>query len=432
MPLKSRRPHPKKQDETPMRPPRPAGEKRRAILVGVALPGQPVYEAEEHLAELAALADTAGVVVAGQMLQARKALDPKYFIGSGKAEEVAREAEVLDADLVLFDDDLSGGQVKNLEKVVKVQVMDRSGLILEIFDQRARSREARTQVELARLQYLLPRLTRQWQHLSRQVGGIGVRGGEGETQLEADRRVLGRRIAKLKVELAQIDRMRKEHRRGRSGVPVVSLAGYTNAGKSTLFNRLTRDTTLAEDRLFATLDPRLRRGYLPPDGNSAKRAQAHPKGSGAMEEAGTGNFSGHEDSRGRHDLNPVLFSDTVGFIRKLPHHLVASFRSTLDEIAEADLILHVIDRSHPRWDEQKRIGEEVMADLGIDPGKILEVHNKVDRFPPGDHPPSAGAINVSALTGEGLDELRARIARRLARPKRADTPRGLSAASPVA
>ena len=394
-----------------MRPPRPPGEKRRAILIGVALPGQPPYEAEEHLAELAALADTAGVVVAGQIVQARKALDPKYFIGSGKAEEIEREAVLLDADLVLFDDDLSGGQVKNLEKVVKVQVMDRSGLILEIFDQRARSREARTQVELARLQYLLPRLTRQWQHLSRQVGGIGVRGGEGETQLEADRRVLSKRIARLKVELAQIDRMRKEHRRGRSGVPVISLAGYTNAGKSTLFNRLTRDSTLAEDRLFATLDPRLRRGYVPVDGHSPAHGEA------AVE----------------HGAAPraVLFSDTVGFIRKLPHHLVASFRSTLDEIAEADLVLHVIDRSHPRWDEQRQVGEEVMADLGIDPAKILEVHNKIDRFPRGDHPPASGAVAISAVTGEGIDELRARIARRLGGAHRPGA-RGLSAASPVA
>jgi GTP-binding protein HflX len=322
---------------------------------------------------------------------------------------VAGEAARLDADLVLFDDDLSGGQVKNLEKVVKVQVMDRSGLILEIFDQRAKSREARTQVELARLQYLLPRLTRQWQHLSRQVGGIGVRGGEGETQLEADRRVLGRRIAKLKVELEQIDRMRREHRRGRSGIPVVSLAGYTNAGKSTLFNRLTRDATLAEDRLFATLDPRLRRASLPP---------------AAVE------GDGHRAT--------ILVSDTVGFIRKLPHHLVASFRSTLDEIVASDLVLHVIDRSHPRWQEQKQVAEEVMASLGIDAAKVLEVHNKIDRVPPAERGGSAGAVVISAVTGEGLDDLKARIARRLAL-SRTPPPRGpaeeaarLSASDPVA
>ena len=360
-----------------MRPPRPPGTKRRAYLVGVALPGQPAFEAEEHLGELAALADTAGVVVAGETIQARKSLDPKTFIGSGKAESVRDEAARLDADLVIFDDDLSGGQVKNLEKIVRVQVMDRSGLILEIFDQRARSREARTQVELARFQYLLPRLTRQWQHLSRQVGGIGVRGGEGESQLEADRRVLKRRITKLKTELEQIDRMRKEHRRGRAGVSVVALAGYTNAGKSTLFNRLTRDATLTEDRLFATLDSRLRRGALDRDGTTA------------------------------------VFADTVGFIRKLPHHLVASFRSTLDEIVQADVVLHVIDRSHPRWREQKQVAEEVMDDLGIERGRVIEVHNKIDRLEHGERGRAAGAHAVSAVTGEGIDTLKASIARAL-------------------
>ncbi len=354
---------------------RPAG-RRRAFMVGVARPGQPPFETEEHLTELAALADTAGVEVVGEAIQARPSPDPRLFIGAGKAEAIAKLVAELGADLVLFDDDLSGGQVKNLEEVLKVQVMDRSGLILEIFDQRAKSREARTQVELARLQYLLPRLTRQWQHLSRQVGGIGVRGGEGETQLEADRRVLRRRIARLKRELEQIDRMRHEHRRGRSGVPVVALAGYTNAGKSTLFNRLTRDRTLAEDRLFATLDSRLRRGALA-DGGPV-----------------------------------VVFADTVGFIRKLPHHLVASFRSTLDEIVEADLVLHIVDRSHPRWEEQKRVAEQVMADLGIPPERILEVHNKIDRL--GAPPPALdGALPVSALAGEGIEALLGRIARHL-------------------
>lgn len=353
------------------------GGRRRAYLVGVALPGLPAFEAEEHLAELAALADTAGVEVVGETVQARKSLDPKFFIGSGKAAEVAAKAAELQANLVIFDDDLSGGQVKNLEEVVKVQVMDRSGLILEIFDQRARSKEARTQVELARLQYLLPRLTRQWQHLSRQVGGIGVRGGEGESQLEADRRVIKRNITRLKRELEQIDKMRKEHRRGRSEIPVVALAGYTNAGKSTLFNRLTNDKTLAENRLFATLDSRLRRGALDRDGALA------------------------------------VFADTVGFIRKLPHHLVASFRSTLDEIVQSDLVLHVIDRSHPRWQEQKDVAEAVMKELGIDPENVLEVHNKIDRLPAEERIARArpGLVSVSAETGEGIEALQAKIAR---------------------
>jgi len=372
-------PRPKARDSERSRPPGGPGGRRRAYLVGVALPGLPAFEAEEHLAELAALADTAGVEVVGETVQTRKALDPKFFIGSGKAAEVAAKAAALQANLVIFDDDLSGGQVKNLEEVVAVQVMDRSGLILEIFEQRARSKEARTQVELARLQYLLPRLTRQWQHLSRQVGGIGVRGGEGESQLEADRRVIKRNITRLKRELEQIDRMRKEHRRGRAAVPVVAIAGYTNAGKSTLFNRLTHDSTLAENRLFATLDSRLRRGALDREGALA------------------------------------VFADTVGFIRKLPHHLVASFRSTLDEIVQADLVLHVIDRSHPRWQEQKAVAEEVMKDLGIDAANILEVHNKIDRLPAEERISRArtGLVSVSAETGEGIAALQARIARAL-------------------
>ncbi|MEO8198322.1 MAG: GTPase HflX [Thermoanaerobaculia bacterium] len=372
-------PRPNARDSERIRLPGGPGSRRRAFLVGVALPGLPVFEAEEHLAELAALADTAGVEVVGETVQARKSLDPKFFIGSGKATEVAAKAAELQANLVIFDDDLSGGQVKNLEEVLKVQVMDRSGLILEIFDQRARSKEARTQVELARLQYLLPRLTRQWQHLSRQVGGIGVRGGEGESQLEADRRVIKRNITRLKRELEQIDRMRKEHRRGRSEVPVVALAGYTNAGKSTLFNRLTNDKTFAENRLFATLDSRLRRGALDREGALA------------------------------------VFADTVGFIRKLPHHLVASFRSTLDEIVQSDLVLHVIDRSHPRWEEQKAVAEDVMKELGIDPANILEVHNKIDRLPAEERisRARAGVIAVDAETGEGIEALQAKIARAL-------------------
>jgi len=316
--------------------------------------------------------------VVGRAVQARKAPDPKLYIGAGKVGEIAARLAELRADVVLFDDDLTGSQAKNLEEVLKVPVVDRSGVILEIFERRARSREARTQVELARLSYELPRLTRKWGHLSRQVGGIGVRGGEGETQLEADRRVLTRRLARLRRDLQQIDRMRRNQRRGRSELPVVALAGYTNAGKSTLFNRLTRDGTLAEDRLFATLDARLRRGAL-----DAERW-------------------------------PVLFADTVGFIRKLPHDLVASFRSTLDEVVEADLVVHVVDRSHPRWEEQKRVAEEVLASLGVEPERVLVVFNKVDRldateaFEP-------GALRISAATGAGLDELRQAIGGHLAR-----------------
>lgn len=360
---------------TPQPSARPPGP-RRAFLVGVALPSQPAAEVEEHLLELAALADTAGAQVVGQALQARPAPDPKLYLGAGKAAEIAAQVAELAADVVLFDEDLTGSQAKNLEEVFKVPVVDRSGVILEIFERRARSREARTQVELARLNYELPRLTRKWGHLSRQVGGIGVRGGEGETQLEADRRVLTRRIGKLKRELEQIDRMRKNQRRGRSELPVVALAGYTNAGKSTLFNRLTRGAAHAEDRLFATLDSRLRRGAL--DG----------------------------------ERWPVLFADTVGFIRKLPHHLVASFRSTLDEVVEADLVVHLVDRSHALWEDQRRVAEEVLENLGVEPDRVLTVFNKCDRLDPSE-PREPGVPHVSAATGEGLERLRQAIGERL-------------------
>jgi len=357
---------------------RPPSEplRRPALIVGLALPGQPAWEADDHLDELAALADTARCRVVGRELQARQAPDPRWFVGRGKAEAIAARVGETGAEVVLVDDDLSGSQARNLEQVVGVEVVDRSGLILQIFDRRARSREARTQVELARLRYDLPRLARRWGHLSRQVGGIGVRGGEGETQLEADRRMLRRRIGQLERDLKKIERMREVQRRGRSGVPVVALAGYTNAGKSTLFNCLTRDGTLAEDRLFATLDARLRRGVLEPSGR------------------------------------PVVFADTVGFIRKLPHHLVASFRSTLDEVVAADLVLHVVDRSHPRWAEQRQVAEEVMDGLGVDRARVLLVANKIDRVPPSEAL-GDGALGVSAITGEGLDRLRRAIAARL-------------------
>jgi len=353
----------------------PRPRRRRAYLIGLVLPGRTALDVEEHLDELAALADTAGAEAVGRALQSRPAPDPKLLIGRGKAEQIASELRELAADLAIVDDDLTGSQSKNLSEVLGVEVLDRSGLILTIFEQRARSREARTQVALARARYELPRLARRWGHLSRQVGGIGVRGGEGETQLEADRRILRRRIAKLERELGRIERMRTVQRSGRQGVPVVALAGYTNAGKSTLFNRLTADATLTEDRLFATLDSRLRRGKVAP---------------GAV----------------------AVFVDTVGFIRKLPHHLVASFRSTLEEVVAADLVLHVVDRAHPRWEEQKRVAEEVLAELGVAAERIVTVLNKVDRLVA---PTAVGRdeLAVSAATGRGVEALRAAVAARL-------------------
>jgi GTP-binding protein HflX len=347
---------------------------RRAFLVGLILPGQPGYVVEEHLEELAQLADTAGAEVVGRAVQARKAPDPATAIGKGKAEEIAAAARELGAELLIFDDDLSGSQAKNLAELTKLLIMDRSALILDIFDLRAQSREARTQVELARLKYMLPRLTRQWSHLSRQGGGVGTRGGEGESQLEQDRRVLRVRLRRLEADLEKIERTRGIQRHGRKDAPLVALTGYTNAGKSTLFNRLTAADTLAENRLFATLDAKLRRGSV--DG-----------------------------------ARTVVFADTVGFIRKLPHHLVSSFRSTLGEITAADLVLHVIDRSHPRWQEQAEVAEAVMDELGVDRERVIKVFNKSDLVPA--DAPRDGAIWVSAVTGEGIPTLKAEVARRI-------------------
>jgi GTP-binding protein HflX len=373
--------------------PDPSTKQRRAFLVGVALSGQAGYVVEEHLEELAELASSSDLEVVGNTIQRRKSPDPRTFIGRGKAEEIATASGHLGADLVIFDDDLSPGQVKNLEEIFDKQVIDRSALILEIFVQRARTREARTQVELAQNEYLLPRLTRRWTHLSRQVGGIGVRGGEGETQLEADRRMLRKRIQHLKKDLAKIERSRAVQRRGRRDAHVVALAGYTNAGKSTLFNKLTRAGTQVADRLFATLDSKLRRGPLDHNGSTA------------------------------------VFSDTVGFIRKLPHHLVASFRSTLEEITYADVVLHVVDRSNPRWEEQMEVADEVLAEIGVDRDRVVTVFNKADRVKGagGDEQPAEAdgearggrtesnghPLWVSALTGSGVDLLRSEIRARL-------------------
>ncbi len=360
--------------------PDPKAPKRSAFLVGVALAGQPAYIVDEHLDELAELARSCDLTVAGQTLQRRRSPDARTFIGKGKAAEITAAVEQLGADLVVFDDDLSPGQVKNLEDIFDRQVIDRSALILEIFVQRARTREARTQVELAQNEYLLPRLTRRWTHLSRQAGGIGVRGGEGESQLEADRRMLRKRIQHLKRDLARIERSRKVQRRGRRDARVIALAGYTNAGKSTLFNRITRAGAQVENKLFATLDSKLRRGSLDHNGSTA------------------------------------VFSDTVGFIRKLPHHLVASFRSTLEEITSADLVLHVVDRSNDRWEEQMEIADEVLAELGVERDRVVTVFNKTDRLN-GERPaPATGAraaIWVSAVTGSGVDDLKEEILARL-------------------
>jgi GTP-binding protein HflX len=350
-------------------------ERERAVLVGLAAGGTPRRVVESHLEELGQLVDTAGGEVVERLVQERKAPDPAFFIGRGKVAELARLAETNDAALVVFDDDLTPAQARHLEEELpaNVKVLDRAGVILDIFALRARSREAQTQVELAQLTYLLSRLTRRWAHLSRQAGGIGTR-GVGETQLESDRRVIRRRIAALRERLDEIERERAVQRKRRGRLPGVAIVGYTNAGKSTLFERLTRNSTVVEDRLFATLDPRTRRAEIG-------------------------------------DSLVVTVADTVGFIRKLPHHLVASFRATLAEAALAQIVVHMVDASHPDWPDHLKVGEDVLASLGVDPKGTIVVLNKIDRtdgLPPA-APLDREVVTLSALTGRGVDRLRATL-----------------------
>ena len=351
-------------------------EREKAVLVGVSVRGLSGAVVKTHLDELAELVDTAGGEAVARVTQERKAPDPRFFVGKGKVEEIAEAVAAHGARLVVFDDDLSPSQARHLEEALPddVKVLDRAGVILDIFALRARTREAQTQVELAQLDYLRSRLTRRWSHLSRQAGGIGTR-GVGETQIETDRRLIRRRIALLRASLDDIEREREVQRRRRATLPAVALVGYTNAGKSTLFVALTGDKTLVEDRLFATIDPRVRRAEL---------------GDGTV----------------------VTVADTVGFIRKLPHHLVASFRATLAEATLAQVVVHVVDASHPGWEDQLRVGDAVLESLGVDPRSCLVALNKVDRLegaPPPLPPAGRDAVVISALTGAGVPELRTAI-----------------------
>jgi len=358
----------------------PDEAREATALVAVVADGTSRHVVDEHLDELERLVDTAGGVTVDRIVQERSAPDPATMVGSGLLELIADRCVDLGVESVVFDDDLTGSQARNIERALPddVKVLDRAAVILDIFAQRARSREAQTQVELAQLSYLLPRLTRRWGHLSRQAGGIGTR-GVGETQLEIDRRLIGRRISQLKKKLAVIERDRRVRRERRRGLPAIALVGYTNAGKSSLFRRLTGAEVLVEDRLFATLDPRARRVSL------------------------------------REEVTAVL-TDTVGFIRKLPHHLVAPFRSTLEEAAEADLVLHVVDSAHPGWSEHLRVGNDVLEGLGVEPSRMLVVLNKVDllararRF---EVPTGLDAVPVSAVDGLGVDELLCELRNRL-------------------
>lgn len=348
------------------------------FLVGLELKSRARWEVDDSLNELAELASTAGGQVVGDGLQKLESPVAGTFIGSGKAAEFAQTCQRNEVDTVIFDDELSAAQSRNLEKVFQCKVLDRTALILDIFAQRARTREGKLQVELAQLQHLLPRLTRYWSHLSRQKGGIGMR-GEGETQLETDRRRVQERIDKISEELETVRRQRATQRQGRqrSLWPLASIVGYTNAGKSTLLNALTGAAVLAEDKLFATLDPTTRRLRLPSNQN-------------------------------------VLLSDTVGFIRKLPHRLVEAFKATLEEVVQADLLLHVVDVSHPKATEQIQAVNAVLDEIGA-PGKpTLMVLNKIDRLESEDwvkrylelHP---NAVAVSAVSGAGLPALLAEL-----------------------
>jgi len=311
------------------------------LIVGTIRPGNPEWEVKETLDELKRLTITAGGEVRETVVQRIKKIDPAYYIGKGKAHEISQIVRIKDIDTIIFNDDLSPAQAHNLEKIIDRKIIDRSCLILDIFARNARSREAKTQVELAQLEYLLPRLTGHWTHLSRQVGGIGLK-GPGETQLETDRRLVGKRIAKLKSELVKIDKQRTTQRKKRKEAFKAILVGYTNAGKSTILNNLTDADVLVEDKLFATLDSTVRR----------------------LEHA---------------NHQTILIADTVGFIRQLPHHLIASFKSTLGEIEEADLIIHVIDLSYPYFEKQMNAVNEVLNKLHVSTKPILLVFNKMDQ-----------------------------------------------------
>jgi len=337
--------------------------------------------------ELGELAQTAGAEVVGDGIQKMESLQAATFIGKGKAEEFADFCKRHDVDTVIFDDELSPAQSRNLEKIFNCKVLDRTSLILDIFAQRARTREGKLQIELAQLQHLLPRLTRFWGHLSRQAGGIGMRGGEGESQLESDRRKVQERIDKISRDLDLVRRRRATQRAGRqrSQWPLASIVGYTNAGKSTLLNALTGADVLVKDILFATLDPTTRRLKLPSNQN-------------------------------------VLLTDTVGFIRKLPHGLVEAFKATLEEVVQADLLLHVVDISHPQAEKQIVAVNSVLAEIGAGEKSTVMVFNKTDKLTDGGmlnhlREKFPHAVGISAITGEGVSQLLSELETQL-KPKR--------------
>lgn len=313
-----------------------------AIIVGLQLPSQTDGQVKEYLDELSFLAETAGIVVKQQFMQKLPQAISKTFIGSGKIEEIRTYLNENEIDMVIFDDELAPTQLRNLEKELNHPIVDRTKLILDIFAQRAQTAYAKTQVEMARLQYMLPRLSRMWTHLDRQHGGGTTSRGMGESQIEVDRRIIQSRIAFLKEELAKIDRQMVTQRKNRNSLIRVALVGYTNVGKSTIMNMLSKSDVLAENKLFATLDTTVRKVVI--------------------------------------DNLPFLLSDTVGFIRKLPTTLVESFKSTLDEVREADVLLHVVDISHKNFQEQIQVVSQTIADIGAGDKPVILVFNKIDAF----------------------------------------------------
>ena len=354
------------------------GATERVFLIGAELRKRTGADLTETMAELAELARTAGAQIIGEGTQRLDRPHAATYIGKGKATEFAEICKQGEVDTVIFDDELSPAQTRNLERVFDCKVLDRTALILDIFAQRARTREGKMQIEMAQLQHILPRLTGLWTHLSRQKGGIGMR-GDGESQLEVDRRRIQERISKLRRDLKEVKRVRQTQRQGRqrSQWPLASIVGYTNAGKSTLLNALTGAEVLAEDKLFATLDPTTRRINLPTNQNA-------------------------------------LLSDTVGFIRKLPHQLVESFKATLEEVVEADLLLHVVDVSSESAADQIASVNEVLKEIDADDKPTLMVFNKIDQLLECNGKPHwlkefPHAVSVSAKTGEGLEELQAEL-----------------------
>jgi GTPase len=360
----------------------------KAILVGIITPGETEEQTKEYLDELTFLVDTAGGETIGSFTQKMQRPERATFVGTGKLEEINAYIKSEEIDLVVFDDELSPSQLRNIESVLQVKILDRSNLILDIFAKRAQTSQAKTQVELAQLQYLLPRLTRLWTHLERQKGGIGMR-GPGESQIETDRRIILNKITLLKERLREIDKQNETQRKNRNQLVRVALVGYTNVGKSTIMNMISKSDVFAENKLFATLDTTVRKVVI--------------------------------------ENLPFLLSDTVGFIRKLPHHLVECFKSTLDEVREADTLIHVVDISHKNFEDQIITVNETLKELGAIDKEIITVFNKIDAYKPADEDPqeeqkpltltdfknswmnkhNMPAIFISALNKENMEEFRA-------------------------